>query len=497
MKILVGNKYLPEKPDFMTFRYTRRDSEGRLSTLEAKKAMEDDEENCIVKISSIFNEAYAALFKYFILPQSQDKSINKLVLTYPNTYTPAHLRVLEKIAHDTFPKLRSGYLRFVGESDAVAAYYLQNWDSFNEGKDIKEDETVLVFDMGAGTLDITLFKKSINKRGKIEVKILGKIGTGKAGNYLDYLIAEIIAQRVPNTVKGQKTVTTDSVPDVQTLIERLDLKDAIKNRIKPNLKPNTKLKYGNVEFDSSEILEDPRFEEFLDQITYGILNQLKSYIGDKHLMIDTVIMSGRSCRLEVLQQALGNALKRLNNSQTRIIKFETDGDKEKTVVVEGAMARAGIYSSAESPVTILSRRLFASYGLIYKKTGGSWHYTELLRSSDLDYISDQTQLDEFESKNVIAEDTASADSIKLIQTYLSPEDTEKAYNSGDLEFISEMEEYSAEDFGQKNSLNVKLKLDYKNNISLYVDGRKSLGSAPKGVDLSSEITKRSIWPVTI
>lgn len=497
LKILVGNKYLPEKPDFMTFRYTRRDSEGRLSTLEAKKAMEDDEENCIVKISSIFNEAYAALFKYFILPQSQDKSINKLVLTYPNTYTPAHLRVLEKIAHDTFPKLRSGYLRFVGESDAVAAYYLQNWDSFNEGKDIKEDETVLVFDMGAGTLDITLFKKSINKRGKIEVKILGKIGTGKAGNYLDYLIAEIIAQRVPNTVKGQKTVTTDSVPDVQTLIERLDLKDAIKNRIKPNLKPNTKLKYGNVEFDSSEILEDPRFEEFLDQITYGILNQLKSYIGDKHLMIDTVIMSGRSCRLEVLQQALGNALKRLNNSQTRIIKFETDGDKEKTVVVEGAMARAGIYSSAESPVTILSRRLFASYGLIYKKTGGSWHYTELLRSSDLDYISDQTQLDEFESKNVIAEDTASADSIKLIQTYLSPEDTEKAYNSGDLEFISEMEEYSAEDFGQKNSLNVKLKLDYKNNISLYVDGRKSLGSAPKGVDLSSEITKRSIWPVTI
>lgn len=53
------------------------------------------------------------------------------------------------------------------------------------------------------------------------------------------------------------------------------------------------------------------------------------------------------------------------------------------------------------------------------------------------------------------------------------------------------------DFGGKNSLNVKLMLDYKNNISLYVDGKKSIGSSPKGVDLASEITKRSIWPVTI
>ena len=60
-----------------------------------------------------------------------------------------------------------------------------------------------------------------------------------------------------------------------------------------------------------------------------------------------------------------------------------------------------------------------------------------------------------------------------------------------------MEEYDMADFDGKDQLNVKLKLDYKNNISLYVNGRISIGSSPKGVDLSSEITKRSIWPVTI
>jgi len=51
--------------------------------------------------------------------------------------------------------------------------------------------------------------------------------------------------------------------------------------------------------------------------------------------------------------------------------------------------------------------------------------------------------------------------------------------------------------GGRNRLNVKLKLDYRNNIALYVNGLESVGSSPKGIDLTSEITKRSVWPVTI
>lgn len=117
----------------------------------------------------------------------------------------------------------------MSESDAVSAYYLQNWDSFNKGRNISEDETVLVYDMGAGTLDITLFSKRKNENGKIEVNILGKIGTGKAGNYLDYIISEIINEKVPGAIRGPKTVSTTSVPDVQTLNERLDLKQTVKD----------------------------------------------------------------------------------------------------------------------------------------------------------------------------------------------------------------------------------------------------------------------------
>ena len=497
LKILVGNEFLPPKPDFLTFRYARKGVNGTVETIEAKDAMSNNEASCILRISSIFNEAYSALFKYFILPESRDKSINKLVLTYPNTYTPAHLKVLERIALETFPKVRSGYLRFVSESDAVSAYYLQNWDSYNKGKNISDDETVLVYDMGAGTLDITLFCKRLNKNGKIEVNILGKIGTGKAGNYLDYVISEIINEKVAGAIRGSKTVSTASVPDVQTLNERLDIKQTVKDTIKPNLKPGTELSCGESKFNSSVILDDNRFKDFLNQVTSGIITQLLSYIGDINLKIDTVLMSGRSCRLEALQKALRNSLNQIGCKETRIVKFKSDGDKEKTVVVEGAMARAALFSSPESPVLICSRRLYASYGLIYQRLGGSYKYTELLKSSDLPFISDNTNLNDFEGQNITVTGTASAGTIKLIQTYLSPEDTEIAYNNGNFEFISEMEEYDMADFDGRDQLNVKLKLDYKNNISLYVNGRISIGSSPKGVDLSSEITKRSIWPVTI
>jgi hypothetical protein len=497
LKILVGNEYLPQKPDFMTFRYTRKDETGNVRTIEARDAMANNEPSCILRISSIFNEAYATLFRYFILPQSRDKSINKLVLTYPNTYTPAHLKVLERIARETFPKVRDGYLKFVSESDAVAAYYLQNWDTFNKGKQIAVDETVLVYDMGAGTLDITLFKKHLNENGKIEVNILGKIGSGKAGNYLDYLISEIIDGKVPGAIRGPKTVSTESVPDVQTLIERLDIKQTVKDAIKPNLMPDKELACGPSTFSSSVILDDQRFKDFLKQVTSGILSQLLAYVGDSSLSIDTVLMSGRSCRLDALQKALRESFNDLGCHNARIVKFEAEKDKEKTVVVEGAMARAALFSSLESPVRILSRRLYASYGLVYQQLGGSYHYAELLKSAELPFNSDNTNLDDYEGRNVIVKGTAAAGTIKLIQTYLSPNDTEKAYNAADLEFISEMEEYDMADFGGKDELNVRLKLDYKNNISLYVNGRISIGSSPRGVDLSSEITKRSIWPVTI
>ncbi len=436
--------------------------------------------------------------RYFILPQTKDKSINKLVLTYPNTYTPAHLHQLEKIVKRTFPKVRQGYMRFVSESDAVAAYYLDNWDLFNPNSDINEEETILVYDMGAGTLDLTLLRKAREKQGKIVVDILGKIGTGKAGNYLDYLLCEMLNDKY-NTKFAQKplSVSTASTPDVATLEERIRLKELVKNKVKPNLKSDQIIHIGGLTFNSDEILDDERFDTFIRDITDGIIKQLLNHIGMDRLHIDTILMSGRGCRLEPLAEALGEALSEVGSPNARVVKIPSTDNKEKTAVAEGAMAMVARLSSAESPIMIRSHRLYASYGLIYRRLGGSYSYAELLNSTNMPYAVDWEHHDDFEGPNVVVEGTAAAGTIKLVQTYLSPEETEEAYSKGDLEFISEMEEYDMANLGGRNRLNVKLKLDYRNNIALYVNGLESVGSSPKGIDLTSEITKRSVWPVTI
>lgn len=510
LKILVGNEFLPQTLDYSNFTYTWKcENSSSLKTGSASEAKNDDEPSCILRISSIFNEAYAELFRYFISPVSKDKNINKLVLTFPNTYTPAQLKVLEGIVRSTFPKVRDGYLRFVSESDAVAAYYLDNWYSFNEGGLLKynSDETVLVYDMGAGTLDITLFRKSVNPNGKVVVDILGKIGTGKAGNYLDFIISKIISRNVCHAdgtpIVNDHLVSTDSPYDNNERLQRFQLKDEVKNKVKRDLKSNKEITcklplFGcpSIAFNTSVIFEDPDFQSYLSEVTSGIIRQLLTSIGDPNMKIDTVLMSGRSCRLGALQNALKAAL----GTSVHMVKFDGNGenkDKSKTVVAEGAMLRAGKFSSPESPVVIRSRRLFASYGLLYKAEGGKIRYVELLNHSKIPFVEGHEAFDDFYGDSVAATGTASADKIKLVQTYLSPQATQEAYSKGDLEFISEMEEYSMVDFGGKNSLNVKLKLDHKNNVSLFVNGKKTMGSSPKGVDLASEITKRSIWPVTI
>ena len=127
----------------------------------ADDARDAEEENAILKVDNVFFEAYSTLFKFFILPSIENvNKVNKLILTYPNTYTPVHLNSLKNIAQKVFPSIRQGYLQFVGESDAVAAYYMNHWAEYHHKDDnIEDDETVLVYDMGAGTLDITVFNK--------------------------------------------------------------------------------------------------------------------------------------------------------------------------------------------------------------------------------------------------------------------------------------------------------------------------------------------------
>ena len=507
MKILVGNVFLPDSRDYKTYQYPCLDKSGGVVRVTAKDSRQNPKS--LLRVSSLFEETYSELFRYFVVPaikksidsEMSMRRMNKLVLTYPNTYTPVHLRTLRNIVQKAFPYLREGYLEFVSESDAVAAYYVSKWNEFNPHRDIRNQERVLVYDMGAGTLDITLFDKFANKDKLLEVCIMAKIGTGKAGSYLDFIIAQIISQKADGVIPYY-VVNTSLPPNKEARRLRQELKDFVKTQVKPNLVSGEKFEFKldkegklSVNITADEIINHDLFKNFLQDVSKDILTQMQAYMGESDLHIDTVIMSGRSCSMTILRQAVKQALGQqahfvfLDNKDKHAV-----ADRQKTVVVDGAVAKVSRYNQAESEVVIKSRRLYASYGLIFQVLGGRFKYQELLNHNDIPYIADNKGT--YESKNVTVSGTANSEKIKLVQTYMSAEDTEEAYNSGNLEFIADMEEHDMDNFGKANQLNVRLRLDKNNNVSLLVNGTPSLGSAPQGVDLTSDITKRSIWPVT-
>lgn len=516
LKILVGNELLPPKVDYKTFKYARIGADGKLESVDAGTAADRGEPTALMRVSSVFKESYAALFRRFISPTSGDNPINKLVLTYPNTYTPLQLKTLRTVVEETFPKLRPGFLRFVSESDAVAAYYLANWDSLNQGVPRRPDfnvnttETVLIYDMGAGTLDLTLLRKYVDKStGRLTVDILGKIGSGKAGNYIDFLIAEIIADKDKGRllVKNTDTVSTKSQANETVLKERIDLKDKIKNNVKPAIASPDSPEYSQksvcdeVALTSQDIVDDPRFQAFLADVTDRLLKRLGANVGETDArnavaQIDTVLMSGRSCRLAPLQKALKNAVTdRRQRGTARVLAFNPD--KAKTVVAEGALDLVQKFDSDHSPVVLRSRRLYASYGLIFKALGGSYQYVELMNASEFPLEADTPYKRSIQGRNVTLSNVNAADRLTLVQTYLSADQTAEAFANGDTEFVSKMEEYPMAAFQGRGQLNARMEINHLNHISLFIGGNLTRGSAPQGVDLNNEITRRSLWPVII
>ena len=154
--------------------------------------------------------------------------------------------------------------------------------------------------------------------------------------------------------------------------------------------------------------------------------------------------------------------------------------------------------SEETPVKIRSRRLQASYGVAFKRTGGTWEYHELLSKNDIPF-NDENKSGEFRRPGgpLQVNHTNDSDVLLFIQTYLSEADTKEALEKCDEEFISIMSEVMMGDLGNKASLSLDVIVDRNNNVSLYADGMETQYKAPAGLDLGNEIIKKSLWPVSI
>lgn len=519
LKLLVGYSILPNLAKYSSYKYKYLDDEVLVENGLVEPDPEDPDNPIytpLANIKTIFSEVYKQLFTFYLGPAISEnaRKINKIVLTVPNTYTPVHLRLIRSIIKDALSSLNVREVKFVSESDAVACLYVHRWMKFNQalkradGRMLTQRENVLVYDMGAGTLDVTFFTKSLTKEGTIKIRIRGKIGIAKAGNYLDALLAQLLAKKVKSF---QNFADPDKIDSGDRLKAALNLKALVKNEIKPLLSlenPGTYVIKENRELgvrDSvtidlqKDILDTKEFKDYIKEVTDDFLNNFfKFYAELAGARVDTVIVSGRSAKLKAIQTSLDQAIKRWSAPVKAPILYLSDWteadskfDLSKTAVVEGA-ANFADFTGKDSSIRFYTPSIMARYGVIYEDIHGAIHYEELLTPEMAEKLIQGDESGEFSTEEKVL-DLSSSSKIMLVQTFSA--NTAEDWVKGEREYITPISEVDARSIRERNKARLSLQIDKDSVMELYINGQRRSGISSFRIDISSKSNKMSLWPI--
>ena len=490
-----------------------------------------------LSVEEVLRNVYNSLLRDFIKPEIEQleggvEVNDKIIISVPNTFTPKQVENIKRIIDQHFENFNSEYISFISESDAIACEYIANWPDHNNKRTDKteirqQDEYVMVYDVGAGTTDLTLFKLSkLLKKNKRDLVILGKFGKGTAGNYLDYLIALIIDEINPGTEKMTKQKGFSEVAHAN--------KDFIKSYIKPNLQrpdiqfyvlPNGTLsnetKAEGLEIFIGQITDHELMAEYLEANSTEIIEQFFSLYSEtdpfvskepKKSKIHTIVFSGRGVLFDKIRQSFENALRLFISDQYKpYVIFKDDSEKLKNVVAKGALNYAVEFRDPDySAVNMSSRNLMARYGFLYRNPVDSqWFFLEVLNPSTeplkifplnvyglsiFEYDTDRKNAQEDPLKMII--DLSNTPVGYFVQSYSI--DTARDFNEGNLDYITIMYSFSRENIANKGNVNkvpIRVQINEENQMTVSIGKEKKDSRAPLKIDFeSNETFKKSLWP---
>lgn len=506
----------------------------------------------LTRVDTLFEIVYKQLFHLYLEKASTAQkrtdcgNAQRLILTYPNTYTPLHLKKVREIAAKQLPDLRiddsdesRNYLRFISESDAVAFYYLSRRSALKSGHDLPDDfdRNILVYDMGAGTLDLTYIVKT-SENAETLIDIRGKMGVNKAGNYVDYVLGEILCG----------LATSDN--DKNLLREALGLgaggansnsvafKRYIKSVLKPALNKDDEEKIpemslgaenaATIKFDGTigDIINDKRYRQYLLSATKKVFENFAGIMGSmgfrtEENKINIVVFSGRASGLRGLRAAVKENLEPYMKEDCRF--FDISGDdfiepderirpdaaaisRLKTVVVDGAMTYATLYGNEGSMYKLKKRNVYSIYGLILERGNSDSIEWRPLITPLSKPLSDKPeehfgmtvyQYDSAECSggNMLMPNLGSYSKMYLVSSYCA--DTAAAWKSRDMEMISVLAEINLGALGSQNLGNqpVVLKINGQNELQLCIGDLNQTFSPHE--DWGDETFLKSLWPVKL
>lgn len=153
-------------------------------------------------LDEVVKSNLAALAEAYILALPETK-LGQAIICYPNTFTPLHRHKLHTIAMEALEKHLKiplpERIHLLSESEAVACYYCrQRWAKGDLPPDF---ERILVYDCGAGTVDLSVIEVRGHRQSIYPQswQVKNSLGVPVAGNYLDSILARLIDEALTNS----------------------------------------------------------------------------------------------------------------------------------------------------------------------------------------------------------------------------------------------------------------------------------------------------------
>ncbi|MFL6284974.1 MAG: Hsp70 family protein [Pyrinomonadaceae bacterium] len=331
-------------------------------------------------LDAAIESSFAALIEAYLLAET-DYRADRVIICYPNTFTRHHRERLHDIAYRAFGRRfgieRRERIHLISESDAVAYYYCARQ---MRSRPRSGTERLLVYDFGAGTLDLSLIRVEWQKEPVCYPtgwKVEGRIGVPVAGNYIDEVIARLIDRllRVLETespFKYQYRIVDKSYDKKDEAVHRRAItwlwrmiREA-KHKWDGNgpLTVTVGVKGGTgvvrpggdqgelptaapppdragvwsdgspiyLSIPKEDIYSDKRMREFYDFVTNTVIDELLGSAGMPATDVNTVIVSGRGALWPGLRERVWGKFRGAEHP-------DFDRDAMKSAVVKGAIAR--------------------------------------------------------------------------------------------------------------------------------------------------------------
>lgn len=292
----------------------------------------------------------------------------KLILTYPSTYTIEQRDSLRKLILAKFKNIQPQNLHFVAESDAVLAHYLYSKRISNGGDPLKNNENILIYDMGAGTLDISYVHITINNDNEVIATIEKRIGIPVAGNYLDYCIFKYLEPKLADdALKDLQQLKRDiqdlksELRDTKEIVENIAFKEInSSNSINLEKEESTKEQVTYHDIIESDFIQN----DFLKSCTEQVFELLLGKEWNKKDV--TFVYSGRGC----LFTPLIEHIKKISSNKWMPQPIADTTEDMKLCAAKGAIKYVQVFSqNAQQPFKIVSFKHYSSFGLVYCSFG--------------------------------------------------------------------------------------------------------------------------------